>query len=273
MKKAILSLHILFIFNLAHAQNFLNGNFENTTANCQINTTNNSFNGFMTNCYGFGSDGLDILTNSCGYGTAQNGNYFIAIACHFPIALEAFSLALNSPLISGQTYTLSFWNIKSSSWNPNKLKIGYSADSLSFGTLIDTVPVPGITWTYQSLTFSPINNSSFITVAVADSILSWNYIDNFTLNNITGVNSLDDFQSIIAIYPNPFISNIDVTIQKQSMKYVSITIQNILAQTVFSEQDNLAITRTIDLNGQPNGMYFVVLTIDGKRITRRRLKQ
>ena len=64
MKKAILSLHILFIFNLAHAQNFLNGNFENTTANCQINTTNNSFNGFMTNCYGFGSDGLDILTNS-----------------------------------------------------------------------------------------------------------------------------------------------------------------------------------------------------------------
>ena len=228
MKKAILSLHILFIFNLAHAQNFLNGNFENTTANCQINTTNNSFNGFMTNCYGFGSDGLD---------------------------------------------TLSFWNIKSSSWNPNKLKIGYSADSLSFGTLIDTVPVPGITWTYQSLTFSPINNSSFITVAVADSILSWNYIDNFTLNNITGVNSLDDFQSIIAIYPNPFISNIDVTIQKQSMKYVSITIQNILAQTVFSEQDNLAITRTIDLNGQPNGMYFVVLTIDGKRITRRILKQ
>src|SRR5687767_9581083 len=90
------------------AQTFLNGSFENTTGSCDFNITNATFNSMMNDCYAFGSaDQLDILNNSCGFGTAENGTNFVGLAVDNSNTLtDEFSLELSAPLVAGNTYTL-----------------------------------------------------------------------------------------------------------------------------------------------------------------------
>ena len=74
--------------------------------------------------------------------------------------------------------------------------------------------------------------------------------------------------------PNPFHNEFTLTIQKQNLNQLSITIQNVLGQTVFNEQQlGFATSKTIDLRGQSNGMYFLDLTIDGERIIKKIIKK
>jgi hypothetical protein len=64
------------------SQNFLNGSFEvNTAGTCDFNMTNASFNTKMSNCSAYGLGGeLDIFQSSCGYGSAQSGNWMVGLA-------------------------------------------------------------------------------------------------------------------------------------------------------------------------------------------------
>ena len=258
MKKLYSLLIITACTLTANSQNLINGSFEMTTGNCDINIDNNVFNSLMNNCYAFGTLGsnLDILnsdTISCSYGIAQNGNYFVGIA--YNGYKEALSLSLDSNLISGNLYTLSFYNKKDTSWTSNKLEIGYSMDSLSFGTLIDTVPAPNTGWHNVLLSFSPINNSKFITIRVVDSITSWNLIDNFSLITTLGINDNADLTFRTTNYPNPFSESTwikfpYITKNAYSLQIIDINGTMVKAQQIFGQKIK------VNRENMNSGIYF-----------------
>ena len=88
----------------------------------------------------------------------------------------------------------------------------------------------------------------------------------------TSINFIPSYQFVVQANPNPFHNEFSLTIQKQNFKQLSIAIQNIFGQTVFREQE-FNPAKTIDMTEQPNGIYFLVLTIDGQQTTRKITKQ
>jgi hypothetical protein len=80
----------------------------------------------------------------------------------------------------------------------------------------------------------------------------------------------------LQVYPNPFSSFITLSLNKQGLRKLKITIQNTLGQTVYkSEEPNLtnSFTTSIDMTTYAKGIYLIDLTIDGERTTRKIIKQ
>jgi hypothetical protein len=164
-------------------------------------------------------------------------------------------LSIDSNLILGNLFTLSFYNNKVTSWTSNKLEIGYSMDSLSFGTLIDTVPAPNTGWHNVLLSFSPINNSKFITIRVVDSITSWNLIDNFSLITTLGINDNADLTFRTTNYPNPFSESTwikfpYITKNAYSLQIIDINGTMVKAQQIFGQKIK------VNRENMNSGIYF-----------------
>lgn len=78
------------------------------------------------------------------------------------------------------------------------------------------------------------------------------------------------------LFPNPFQGNITISFQKQSFKYASITIKNILGQTIFNEEEKKSdknYSKVIDLSFLINGIYFLELNIDKERTVKKIVKE
>ncbi|MEO8148273.1 MAG: YCF48-related protein [Bacteroidia bacterium] len=80
----------------------------------------------------------------------------------------------------------------------------------------------------------------------------------------------------VTIVPNPFNSKIDISVNKQNLKQVSLTIKNILGQNIFNKQENILngnYTKTIDLNFLSKGIYLLDVIIDGERTVKKIVKE
>lgn len=80
----------------------------------------------------------------------------------------------------------------------------------------------------------------------------------------------------VNIYPNPFSSNITLTIQSEAIKETTITVRNLLAQKVFEtkeENRNNSFTKTINLNSLPSGIYFFEVSSNNIRIVKEIVKE
>ncbi len=196
MKKNTIILFVtvltLLSYNLVFGQTFLNGDFESvkgesndkTKGDCNYNLPNNDFNNMISDCFAFGSASqIDIINDSCEYGPAQHGNYFIALAVdHSNTKIDALSLALSEPLQKGFTYALCFYNRKHEDYDSNILELGYSSDSSSFGNSIGKTSVKiSTTWEPVTFSFTPVADSEFITIRTIAGTYGWNLIDNFTI--------------------------------------------------------------------------------------------
>lgn len=90
------------------------------------------------------------------------------------------------------------------------------------------------------------------------------------------VNSINSLQNQFDVSPNPFTSNITITIQKQELKQATILITDILGEAVFNSQEkylNHNLTETIDLSYLSSGIYLVEVNIDGERLVKKILKE
>jgi hypothetical protein len=180
---------ILFFSNAtgSFAQQFLNGDFEKTSAPAgvdQINLSNDSFNSMMANSFAFGTYGdMDIINSAVYSGAAQHGSWFVAFTGG---GTDAISMELSSPLIAGKSYSISFWDKASSSFIPQEFQIGVSTEKSAFGTPVYTaeMPVTGI-WTKRSFSFTAPLSGNYITVQLAgtNDISKWAQADNFSLSN------------------------------------------------------------------------------------------
>lgn len=78
------------------------------------------------------------------------------------------------------------------------------------------------------------------------------------------------------IYPNPFTSELDISIAQPNLKQADFSICNILGQTVYTQHEtNLSPTYTkmLDLSYLPNGVYLVEVVVDGEVSVREVVKQ
>lgn len=267
MKHLVLSiLTVLFYLTTAFSQNFLNGSFENTTGFCNYNLNNNSFNAAVNNCFSFGANGIDILNTGCPFGEAQHGEVFLGIAFHNTDSTEALAMKLSSPLVVGQTYALSMYLKSDLFYPPNKLMLGYSEDSISFGTFIDSLPQADTIWTNEVLTFTPINNSRYITAAVVDSLFSWIHIDHFDLSFATGISAGGKTMDAFSVFPNPAKNEVSITFRNCD----DLTLFNTLGILVMKKAcfDSGEGKSTLDISGFDPGFYFIRMGKDLKKLVK-----
>ena len=174
----------VFAFQQLSAQAFLNGSFEiNTAAACDYNMSNVSWNAKMSNSTAYGGGGeLDIMQSACPYGPSQSGTWFAALA--FPSTSDAFTMQLSAPLVSGTTYSMSFWDKGDLACCPPGMPvvIGISTVAGAGGTVVYTGPTPtGGVWNQRCFTFVAPNNGQHVSVTTVGPT-RWSHVDNFVLN-------------------------------------------------------------------------------------------
>jgi gliding motility-associated-like protein len=187
--KLIYLLVILLLPRDAHSQTILNGDFENHAAvTDQINISNAAYNAIMTNSFGFGTYGdLDIVTSGTYCGLRQSGCWYVALTGN---GTDAFSLTLSAPLVTGNSYTMSFWDkgcFPNFSNAAMPVQIGVSLVNNTFGTAVYTGPVPanGV-WTQRIFTFTAPNNGQYITVRLqGGGLQDWTQVDHFSFSPFT----------------------------------------------------------------------------------------
>lgn len=124
-----------------------------------------------------------------------------------------------------------------------------------------------------------VGNSTKAQIAGYKSQTSWGDYDywilKFCMDTVTGINELTD-QPQILVYPNPFATDISISLQNENLHQATFTITNLVGQTIYRrEETNLAnnYTKMLDLSYLPNGMYLLEVTIDGQRTTKQIIKQ
>ena len=194
LKKTCLLLLIIFCKETL-GQSFLNGSFEFNIAGInQINITNSQYNNFMANSFAFGNfngggpngGDMDIITSNAYCGLAQNGAWYVALTGS---GTDAISLKLSTPLTSGQTYTISFYDRFCSGFSGavKPFQIGLSTVNNNFGSVIYNAPNAIGTWTLRKFVFVAPNNGQFITVQIngggaSGTNSTWSQIDNFSFD-------------------------------------------------------------------------------------------
>jgi hypothetical protein len=111
--------------------------------------------------------------------------------------------------------------------------------------------------------------------------MSWNsssdyWLLKFCMEPYTGINAQASESAQLEVYPNPFTSDISISLQKQNLHAASFTITNAVGQTIYHRQEtNLSsnYTKMLDLSYLPNGLYFIAVEVDGERMIRQVVKQ
>ncbi len=171
----------------AQANLIINGDIEDNTAfGSTFNMTNAIFNTKVANATAFGtSEEIDLVTGS-GYGIApQSGDWKLGLHQAATTNVDAFSLDLSSPVISGNTYALQFFaaGLATTTTYPfGSVEIGLSSSATNFGTLIFSgAPTSIEVWTQFDHGFVAPVNASFLTVRNATETDMYAFVDNFSL--------------------------------------------------------------------------------------------
>lgn len=245
-------LTLVFFLSLAHlnAQSFINGSFENTTSTgCDYNISNSVFHSKMPNVFAFGSSNeVDIVRQACYITSIPDGDVAIALAANDAVAME-----LSAPLVSGDSYKITFKAFGNISFNAslNNLSIGSSMSNNAPGTVIYTAYPTADVWSDFSFDFVAPNTGSFITISGSNAG-GWTNIDNFVITTSTLSTKDHEYDHTVTVYPNPsreFIKISGLT-SKEGFK-----IYNILSAEVKSGV--IANQEQIDISNFTNGLYFL----------------
>jgi hypothetical protein len=99
-----------------------------------------------------------------------------------------------------------------------------------------------------------------------------------TLCTSVGINEITT-DNLFLISPNPFTSEISITLQNHNIKQATISIKNILGQTVFeaplptSPRGGAEISTRLDLSFLEKGIYLVEVIIDGEQTVKKIVKE
>lgn len=173
----------------------MNGSFEiNTSSTCNYNMSNATFSGLMANSTGYGAAGqLDIMSTTCPYGTPQSGSWMVSLATNAGNT-DAFTTMLTAPLVTGNTYTMTFYDRGDPNYPPGvPIRIGISTVAGANGTNVYTGPVPqNGPWSLRSFTFTAPNNGQHVSISTTGAPL-WTFVDNFCLGCVILPIELSEF--------------------------------------------------------------------------------
>ena len=99
----------------------------------------------------------------------------------------------------------------------------------------------------------------------------WSFFEDYwvvkfcdTTSIATGHSSLP-FAYGLSVYPNPFATEITIAFNQQNEGHISLTIYDLLGQSVFTIQENKTagnFTKIIDLRLLSRGIYFLEVNMD-----------
>ncbi|MEZ4982248.1 MAG: hypothetical protein R2769_11815 [Saprospiraceae bacterium] len=149
---------------------------------CGINVRNEFINNGFPGFYAFGNQSeIDVLKDSCGYGAAVDGEYFIGL--YNRDFSDAFPYILPNRW-TFRTYRLNFsTKLGQGIFNQNsKVEIGLSYDRDQFGELVFTSDKVPTNWTELSFDFQPKMPFTYLTVRISSIMETWVYLDHFYLD-------------------------------------------------------------------------------------------
>ncbi|MBL0098009.1 MAG: T9SS type A sorting domain-containing protein [Bacteroidetes bacterium] len=92
----------------------------------------------------------------------------------------------------------------------------------------------------------------------------------------TGLSTIFQTSEQVIVYPNPFVNNVSILINKSNYKEANISIYNLWGQTLYTEQKNtlhVSYSQTIDLSFLSSGIYFIDVILDGERTVKKLVKE
>lgn len=217
----------------------------------------------------------------------------------YPNYREYLGTMLTAPMLTGNTYSVSFWITNGSTpYSPYTIKnigINFSSSPLtqSGWSLINLNPTLEITsqvgstaWQQYSFTVTPSANWQYMTFgafrsdamnnpvstySVAGgpaSVYARYFVDDFsvTLLSAQGINEAQSVYSDIKIYPNPAANKLSFS---STTAIESVSVTDMLGRQTISET-KLDETNSLDLSSLENGIYFVHLHKEGKVIATRK---
>jgi len=171
-----------FLFSSVQSQNMiLNGSFEQNTATGNTNLNNNWPN-VVADSWEIDGGNMNLDT-SFACGTASNGQWFVTNCPGCPPSFYvAFSFGLTTPIIQGQTYTLSF--DKNFCGDSTPIEFGISNDSTILDAAVHTFAGPTTQgWVHDSYTFQAPITAKFVMISINVQFIGGGLIgvDNFKL--------------------------------------------------------------------------------------------
>ena len=279
----LLILLFLVLSGHANAQSFLNGSLEaGSTTPCQ-NIYNHQFTTFMANTgYAFGSIDIGGLKGklyfydaSCNDGYAQKGSNFLGFAANDAGKVDAVALTLTTPLTANKTYTLSFYFKKPNTMPATHLEIGYTTDSLAFGTQVATVQAPvSKAWTLQTVNFRPTVSTRYVTIRgvktnVGNYSYSYTHVDNFSIAVGVGVEPETRAFSVEP-HPNPFTTSLSLSLDERLVLPCQLTLCDMTGRFVH-EQNASTTNLEIARGNMSAGMYLLTVRDAGGATAHRRI--
>jgi hypothetical protein len=95
-------------------------------------------------------------------------------------------------------------------------------------------------------------------------------------DSLLTTNLIQENEIGIAIYPNPFVNALAITLQKENLKEATFAITTIEGKIIYTQHEtHLAnrYTKMLDMRNLASGVYLVTVSIEGEQITKRVVKQ
>jgi hypothetical protein len=264
---------ILFLSSLASFCSFgqnliINPGFESTTlgSGCYTNQPAASVTAGLDNVtafYGGTSDGIDIgVSAACYSGGSNSGAVHVVLAgLSGSNMFESISFDLNSSIVIGQTYNLSFYAANSSNVNPESLKVGVSNSATSFGTLLSTVSLGPSSLYVQYLTsFTATAGGMYLTIEPGALGNFWFGLDDFELSLVSPPCTTP---------PTAVCQNINVYLDATGNATIAASdldggsLDNCATGLTFSASQTAFTCADVPLGGTPSDALIITGVMDG----------
>ena len=116
------------------------------------------------------------------------------------------------------------------------------------------------------------NNDSHVSTILTDTIIYW--LRQHVLT--TGISSVNPQDNYFHITPNPFNTDFSISVEKENVKNLSVSLINLYGQIMLSENyKNIQgkFTSTYTTETFPAGIYLLNISADGYSMTRKIIKQ
>lgn len=245
-----------------------------------------------------------IPTNFTGYQAPHSGDGYAGIITYLSVQnnyREYLQGSLSTPLIIGQSYTVSLWvslanvsrhkapnlgvyltgtEIGPNLPNPNSLLPYLPQVKNDSIPLIDTVGWQKLEWIYTAsggerfILIGNFDSDSMTNHSIHDSsnlYQAYYCIDDVSvtsvitaLNNLTTVNRFN-------IYPNPTVGHLFINLELRKRSEVTIQVINIVGEVVLSKNLGNVKSKTLelDLENIPNGVYLVQVKNDNETLSKK----
>lgn len=176
-----------------------------------------------------------------------------------------------------QTWALKLDSVGSIEWDKTVLSDG--SDAIGFGTQYGVSCLQSNDGCYLFTNYSSSGIGGDKTQGCWDTTNFFpdywmvKFCDTTSLTNV--ISHIETSGLQISIYPNPFLTDISISVAGNKTGYVGITIYNALGETVYEQRTQQGNTnsRSVYASFLPKGIYLVEVIIDGERAVKKIIKE